>query len=257
MRENISQSYNGGVQTRADFRCWYGQFPGQILQQYEKEKLDQILPNLFGYHLLQVGNYWSETLLESSRIPHKVVIDADLSCQGRVSRLAAYPDFLPIQTDSVDVVLMPHTLELDPDPHQVLREAERVLIPEGHLILLGFNPISWWGVWRILRAWGKQAPWSINFFGQTRIKDWLALMGFEIVKIEKYFYRPPISHEKLISRLNFMETIGNRYLNVGAGAYVLLAKKRIARLTPIKPKWRRRLLGTEIRPISEGIEGNG
>lgn len=257
MREDINNSYQCSVQTRAEFRHWYEQFPGRVLLHYEKQKLENILPNLFGYHLLQVGNYWNEYLLESSRIPHKVVIDTDLSCQGRVSKLAAYPDQLPIQTDSIDVVLLPHTLELDPDPHQVLREAERILIPEGHLVLVGFNPISWWGIWRLMRSWRKQAPWCINFFSQTRIKDWLALLGFEIVKIEKYFFRPPIAHEKILHRLRFMEIIGNRYFNVGAGAYILLAKKRVARLTPIKPKWRRRLLSTEIRPISEGIEGNG
>jgi len=152
--QNIQKSKPHGPPVcteRRHWRNWCANRPGQWLLETERQELEEILPNLFGYHLLQVGCLSGEDILGCSRVLHRVVVDIDADEVTDVFGLYGRPDALPIDTDSVDVVLLPHTLEFENDPHQVLREVERVLVPEGHVVILGFNPWSIWGLWWNLR----------------------------------------------------------------------------------------------------------
>ena len=204
----------------------------------ETARLSAILSNLFGYHLLQVGQLGDADLLAGSRITHRVVVGVEADSEARIG-LYARADALPLASDSTDVVVLPHTLEFEADPHQVLRETERVLIPEGHVVILGFNPWSLWGLWRLFLRRGAYPPWCGNFRSLTRIKDWLALLGFDTIEEHGYFFRPPLQNVRVMQKLSFMENLGARWWPGLAGCYVLLARKRVATLTPIKPSWRR------------------
>ena len=235
--------------SRNGLRLWYDTPVGNRLLDIERRKLDAILPNLFGYHLLQVGCMVDDDLLGASRISHRIVIDVVEDRPLQCVRLRAYPDRLPIASDSVDVVVLPHTLEFEADPHQALREIDRILIPEGHVVILGFNPWSWWGLRRLFRRRRRDTyPWCGRFRSLPRIKDWLALLGFDIVMTSGYFFRPPLNHDRIMRRLNFIETAGARWLPMLSGAYLLVAKKRVLTLTPIKPRWRprRSLIGADM-----------
>ncbi|MEW6353264.1 MAG: methyltransferase domain-containing protein [Pseudomonadota bacterium] len=229
-------------------RAWYRLRLGSLLLEAECARMAEVLPDLFGYHLLQVGAPADVDLLSTSRISHRIVLDADTGAHGaHPPQLYARPDALPIASDSVDVVVLPHTLEFAPDPHQVLREAERVLIAEGSVVILGFNPWSLWGVWRLLLMRGGEPPWCGRFLSLTRIRDWLALLGFDEIQMRPYFFRPPLHHTGVMHKLNFMEHLGARLWPKLAGAYLLVAKKRVSTLTPIKPRWRQRsLLGAGV-----------
>ena len=219
-------------------RAWYRLQPGQWLLDMECAQLAELLPDLFGYHVLQVGCLAEADLLGSSRITHRVVLAADTESAGTVVPGAyALPAALPIAADAVDVVVLAHTLEFESDPHGVLREAERVLIPEGHVVIMGFNPWSLWGLWRLILSGTVRPPWCGRFISLLRIKDWLALLGFEIVSQRAYFFRPPLQHVGIMQRLRFMEALGARVWPTCGGAYLVLAKKRVATLTPIKPRW--------------------
>ena len=110
-------------------------------------------------------------------------------------------DDWPILTDSVDAIVLPHTLELSRDPHQVLREADRSLIPDGHLVILGFNPRSVWGGRRILSRKDGRMPWDARFLGMSRIKDWLGLLGFDTLHSHYLFQRPPLQNPRLLEKL--------------------------------------------------------
>jgi len=147
-------------------------------------------------------------------------------------------------------VVLPHTLEFERDPHEVLREVDRILIPEGHVVVLGFNPWSLWGMWRLLRCRSGKAPWCGDFLSLLRIKDWMALLGFDVVLVRRYFYRPPLQRVGIMKKLSFMERLGSKLWPHLSGAYLLVAQKRVATLTPIKPRWspRRRLMGSLARP---------
>lgn len=225
-----------GVHQRAWFRHAYGRLFAEAL----RSELARILPNLFGYHLLQLGMYDGERLSTTSRIQHNVVIasrhDATASNCSLLAEFAA----LPIATDTVDVVLLPLVLEFHERPHDVLREIERVLVPEGHVVIVLFNPISLWGLARFWLKGRRRAPWKGRFFTTTRIKDWLALLGFDIVVTRSFFYRPPLRHEASLQQLQFLERIGARWWPILGAATVLVGRKRVATLTPIKPRWRPR-----------------
>jgi hypothetical protein len=253
-----------GAEERQRLRAWFEGRLGQLLLERERRELDEVLANLFGYYLLQVGAAMDAYLLEASRIRRQVIVDnawPAVSCRdlpAHVTSLCGRPHGLPVQGDSVDVVVLPHTLEFDPMSHEVLREVERVLVAEGHVVILGFNPWSLWGLWRLLR-WRRRryVPWHGAFRGMYRIKDWLSLLGFDIVQAHAYFYRPPLQHEVMLRRLEWIERLGRRWWPFLGGAYLIVAKKRVTTLTPIKPRWRprRSLLQPDVVKPTTGMEG--
>lgn len=240
---------------------WYRQPLGRLLLEQERAQIDAVLPNLFGYHLLQVGRLAHVDLLGSSRIGCCTVVDDDYMVLPLIDRretcgtLCASAQDLPIATDSVDVILLPHTLEFSLNPHQVLREVDRTLIPEGHVVVLGFNPWSVWMGWRALLRWRKKVPWCGRFLGVPRLKDWLALLGYDVVLTQYYLHRPPLRRPRLLRRLRFLEALGARFWPVLGQAYILVAKKRTAAMTPLRQRWRPRrrlapvrdMVGTSLR----------
>lgn len=234
------------------FQLWYASTLGQRLAKSEKQILDEFLPDLFGYYLLQCGcpeikaQQGAGNWLVSSRVSVRFCMDYDInqgvSCQSNLAHL-------PIKDDSLDIVILPHVLDFSAEPHQVLREAERVLIAEGHVVILGFNPWSIWQIFRIFLFWTKQAPWNARFLSASRVMDWLALLGFDVVQCKGYFHQPPLQNEKIIKKLGFIEKLGLRFWpKLGAG-YVLVARKRVETLTPIRPSWRSRR-----QVIASGLE---
>lgn len=224
---------------------WYKQPLGQRLLESEQRLLDDVLPQLFGYHLIQLGSPTDNDLLRNSRIHHRSIVD-ECPASPRVTCCAAV-DALPIDSDSVDVVVMPHTLEYANNPHQVLREVDRILIPEGHAVIMGFNPWSLWGAWRLAAKFGDNLPWNGHFRSVARIKDWCKLLGFDTLSCHHYFYRPPINSNSVMSKLQFMDRVGDKWQPPFAAAYLLLTKKRESMLTPIRSPWpaRQQLIGTK------------
>lgn len=235
---------------------WFRGVPGRFVRAEERHHLDQLLPNLFGYHLALIGSVGDDDeLLLTSRVAHHIVVDP-LSDGDDRSAVHAAADALPFGEGSLDVVLLLHTLELEENPHEVLREVLRVLVPEGHVVITGFNPWSWWGVWRLLRRHRGEVPWSGRFISQTRIRDWLALVGFETVDTRCFFFRMPLGSERIMARTNFLERFGPRWWPIFCGVYVVVARKRVSTLTPIRPRWRsrRRMLGGVVEPTTRGVQ---
>ncbi|VAW87321.1 FIG005121: SAM-dependent methyltransferase [hydrothermal vent metagenome] len=238
---------------RRTLRRWYKSSLGRNLLEQESEQLDAVLNTLFGYHAVQVGFLVGNDLLASSRIPHQIIMDPARGDDLPI-HLFAYPDALPIQSDMIDMVILPHTLEFERAPHEILREVDRVLIPEGHVVILGFNPWSMWGLvaWFRRKIKKTNPPWCGCFLSLLRIKDWLALLGFEVIHEQTFFFRPPVKQVRIMKRLSFMERLGQRYWKGLGGAYVLVARKRVTTLTPIKPNWRSRrsFVGKLVEPAA-------
>jgi len=217
----------------ASFRRWYRSPLGGMLADVELEALAEQLPGLFGYHLMVVDPPWETCVLTDSRIPHHIVqrIHQD---PGGETGVVGHTDTWPVMTDTLDAIVLPHTLELSVNPHQVLREAERSLIPDGHLVIIGFNPWSLWGARRLLSWRSQEMPWKARFLGISRIKDWLSLLGFDIVHCRWLFRRPPVQNSRLLGRLQFLEPSRGSGRMLLAGAYLLVARKRTVILTPLK-----------------------
>lgn len=203
----------------------------------------EILPNLFGYHLVQIGEQHVVNLAQTSRITHKVILHvAEIDTASSVIQpgCSAITDTatLPLAATSVDVVLLPHVLEFTPNPHEVLREVERILIGEGHMVIIGFNPISLFGLWRMLLGWRKRAPWTGHYFSIGRLKDWLTLLGFEIVHRKQVYFRPPCRRGELNDKLSFLERLGARLWPYCGGISIIVARKRILPLTLTRMHWK-------------------
>ena len=236
---------------REALHAWFSRLPGREIATAQRAQLERVLPNLFGYHLLQVGRLGDLDLLSKSRILNRNVVEIDGHEQGQ-----PYPvvhgsaTALPIESDSVDVVVLPHILEFEAQPHEALRESARVLVPQGHLLICGFNPWSMLGCWRYLKRHQQAVPWRGRFLALTRLRDWLALLGFDVLSQNACFFKPPFSNERVLKRLDFLDRIGKRMPAYFSGAYLLLARKRVTTLTPIRSRWRPRR-----RLVSVGLVG--
>lgn len=229
-------------------REWFRTNAGKELLDVEINQLEEELPLLFGYHIVQLGSLNEIDLLKSSRISHQILFDLFPQDHAQEGHLICRSTHLPIDENSVDVVLLPHVLEFEKDPHNILREIERILIGEGHLIITGFNPLSLWGIWHMLLAWRENPPWNGHFYRAARIKDWMGLLGFDVIKTKYMFFRPPVQSSWIMKRLGFLEKLGNYLCPWFGGTYMIIGKKRLMPLTPTKVEWRirRRLIASGI-----------
>jgi SAM-dependent methyltransferase len=211
---------------------WFDTPLGMHLLKSELAYFDSEVADVFGFNALQFG-LPEHDFLRMSRIPMRAAIGQD----GPV-RLRADLCELPVATGEIDLVVLPHTLEFSHNPHQLLREVNRVLRPEGRLVLSGFNPWSLWGAARMVRTRSGEYPWCGQFVGLPRIKDWLALLGFEVAGGRMTAYTPPCRGEQWLERLRFMEHAGDRWWPFAGGVYFLHAVKRVSGVRLITPKWR-------------------
>jgi SAM-dependent methyltransferase len=232
---------------RQKFSSWFNSPLGRTVFATELEQLQDILPDLFGYHILQYG-YSAETdYLASSRIVNKTTLfldDAELNKD--LNAVQASAEELPIAADSIDVIVLPHILEYSKDAHKLLREMERVLIGDGHVVIIGINPISLWGLWHMFLCWWSEMPWSGRLISIPRIKDWLSLLDFEVEKTKCFFFSPPFRNQKILQKLMPLERLGCYCWPILGGLYVVVAKKRVVPLNPIKMQWRakRNMIGS-------------
>ncbi len=203
---------------------------GQYLVEAEQALLDEAVANIFGFHAVQVC--WPNLDgLRTNRIPLRFSIGKDSGS------LLADPCALPLASQSMDLVVLPHALEFSEQPHALLREVDRVMRPEGRLVILGFNPRSLWGLRQMLAMDHRSPPWSGRFLSLPRIKDWLTLLGFEMNGGRFAAYAPPLQSQRWLRRCRFMELAGDRWWGVGGGVYLLQAIKRVHGVRLITPRW--------------------
>src|SRR2546430_701973 len=173
---------------------WFETPKGDYVLAWERGQFDAAVEDVFGYNAVQVGLPGLDFLRES-RIPLKVRAGLEPGCG-----LRSEPVQLPLAAQSIDLLALPHVLEFSAQPHAILREAERVLMPEGSIVISGFNPLSLWGAARALGWERRQLPWCGRFIGLLRLKDWLALLGFELTGGCLRRYAPPLSPRRLLPR---------------------------------------------------------
>jgi len=211
---------------------WFSTPLGARLLATEQTYFDRELVDVFGFNAVQIG-LPEFAFLRTNRIPFRCVTGAEDGVGVRSD-----PCALPLQTAAVDLVVLPHTLEFSSNPHQVLREVSRILMPEGHVVLSGFNPWSLWGVRRLLSRHAGGYPWCGQFITLPRIKDWMALLGFELAAGRVCSYALPIASEKWARRLHFMEAAGDRWWPFAGGVYYLHGIKRVQGMRLITPRWK-------------------
>jgi len=235
-------------------RACFDEMPGRLLLEREIACLEGLLARCFGYYLLQAGYPGGQPgYLLASRISKHVVVDRLGPVPGLALKVQGELECLPVAGDCIDAVLLHHTLEFSRDPHQVLREAERVLIPEGRILVVGFNPWGLWRWWRGLRRSPGCLPWRRRSLSQKQVQDWLSLLGFDVELSQPLMFRPPLTNPWLMQSLAFLERLGGRWWPGLSGVYVLQGVKRVSTLTPIKPAWPARsrvMRGGAIEPTA-------
>ena len=232
------------------FAAWLDSAQGRYVLEWEQGMLDASLADVFGFNALQLGLPQYD-LLRTNRIP----LRQNVGDRGPVDVLCDLTA-LPIASHSTDLVVLPHQLEFSEDPHQILREVERILIPEGQVVIVGFNPISLWGLRNRLDRSGH-FPWHGRYLSTTRLKDWLKLLGFETDRGIQGCYAPPIEHPQWLQRWHFLESAGKRWWSFAGGVYILRAIKRTHGMRLITPDWRSKAVRAKaLRPIAHK-EGHG
>lgn len=256
---------------------WLQTAPGRYLLAWEQERLDAQVADVFGFHSVQLGLPQIDAL-RANRMPHRwlacstppLVTELPVQAErapglrgdvtaavgapplpndvgaaaearhvgARAMALACDFDALPFASQSLDLVVLPHTLEFARDPHRTLAEVERVLVPEGRVVIAGFNPRSLWG----LRQWGGRTaqrlgaagdagqlflPRAGGLIAQPRLGDWLRLLSFEVQSGGFGCYRPPLKSDAWLARTAWMEPAGDRWWPVFGAIYIMSAVKRV------------------------------
>lgn len=255
-----------------DWPLWLVSPPGRYALAWEQTLFDQWVGDLFGYHALQLGRPELDTLREN-RMPYRGLVltaarspDAPPlvtkaasdttggtpSCHAGAADMVARDilvsrfDELPIATASTDLVVLPHVLEFAENPHDILREVERILVPEGQVIITGFNNLSLWGAREELGrlAGAPFLPPGADLIAFTRLKDWLKLLSFDIDRGRFGCYRPPLRGEHWLQRFEFMEPAGDRWWPIFGALYAVRAVKRVRGMRLVG-KVRKRILGLQ------------
>lgn len=229
---------------------------GRSLLEAESQLMEEALDDVFGQALLQVGPWGlGRELLRGCRARHHGTVAATVSADGTTPDLLAHPAHLPIASGSIDAVLLPHCLEIEPDPQAVLREADRVLFAEGCLLVLGFRP---WSPWGLRAAASRQGfpPGFARLLSEQRLRDWLVLLGYEVGEARRYLYHLP-RHRAGAQPMQGALKRG-LFNPLPPGAYLLKARKRVYGLTPLKHRRRERapLVGALVKPTSKASLDN-
>ena len=220
---------------------------GRYVMEWEQQHLDAAVSDIFGFHALQLGLPQLDTLRENRMqlrfcaarsLPDPIKESAG---HARVAVIQRYEE-LPFATHSIDLVVMPHILEFAEDPHQVLREVERVLVPEGHVIVTGFNPYSFWGARQYMARFGATPylPRAGRFISLPRIKDWLKLLSFDVERGRFGCYVPSVRSDRWLARWRFMEKAGDRWWPFLGALYMLTAVKRVRGMRLVGAIWKRK-----------------
>jgi SAM-dependent methyltransferase len=237
-----------------DFHEWLQKPAGQYMLAWERGEFDEAVADLFGFHAVQLGLDEIDAL-KGNRMPHRWLAAGEApaapnsNAHSNVNRraVAFVSEFsaLPFAANSLDLVILPHTLELGADPHACLREVERVLVPEGRVIISGLNPVSLWGFRQRRAHWYSRAgfgetylPQQGEFIGYWRLRDWLRLLSFEVETSRFGCYRPSVKSQGWLDRFAWMDRLGRRWWPIFGAVYFVVAVKRVRGVRLLGVPWK-------------------
>ncbi len=234
--------------------AWYQTQSGQATLSKLDEQCAEVLSEIFGYYAIETGVLSGQhSLLQQTRIATSfTLIDKERNNLSSIepkqriegdqletfSSIISSNEQLPLATDNIDLVLGTHVLELSKDPHQVLREIDRVLVPEGHCILIGFNPFAISSLAKQLRSKVSRQKDSVKLRSASRIRDWFSLLGFEVLEVQYMGLRPNVKNKKVFESLSKLEDWSEIAGPLLGKLYMIHAKKQVVAMTPYKKVWR-------------------
>ena len=217
---------------------WFKSPLGQYLLALEYDYINPVVMDTFGFYAIQMGNFDID-FLDQSRIQNK------FSLNSNHADLMTSNEALPFDEASVDLLIAPHILEQMVEPYELLKEIHRVLMPEGRLIITGFNPASLWGLKRLL-SFDIDYPWNAKFISLSKIKEWLPIVGLEMIEGKMGCYVPPIQQSSWLKKIHAMEKLGDRWWPMLGGFYFIVIQKRVHGMHAIQPLWNKKLIKTPV-----------
>ena len=230
---------------------WSATAAGAYILQWERAQYDAAVAEIFGYYAMQIGGMGLQTLAES-RIQQRWLGLADEAANANAQpQLRVDYEQLPLAENSMDLLTLPHTLELSKNPHATLRDAARALLPSGTLLISGFHtPSLWFSPLAGKRAARSQLPTSAQLIAHQRLLDWLGLVGLTVEAIHYGAYRPLGCAGGDYSRWAFMERLGNAFWPYFGAAYFLRARKQVLGATYLQPQWHSAQLSANTVPAA-------
>lgn len=223
---------------------WFDSARGQQVLSLQEAVLGKLLPGIFGYHLLQLGPL-EKDLFRSSQIGTCTRLSLRTSPGAGI---LGNPACLPFKDDSLDLVLLHHALDFISSPGEQLREAARVTMPSGYLLLIGFNPVSLWGLGRPLLRFRRRVPWGAAFIRMHRLLDWLDLLNFQTDRVIYGLHGPGLFAPQS-SAPDFSRGL-SRHTNWPFGAvYIVVARKWMRTAKPLRPSWKSRPVMTNLKVV--------
>lgn len=227
---------------------WFETPLGRRLLKNERRALSDELRYLFGYHLMQLSSVHSANLYRASRINHCFRLAPYHRENGDPAEQPqgiAFYDDLPLEDESVDVTILHHVLEFSTNPHQIIKEAARVTITRGYVIIVAFNPFGLSGLWQPFGALlGKGGIYNRRVLRAGRVADWLEFLDFSCLNTRQIFHNLPINNYRFLKSSKFIEHWAKNNFLPGM-SFLMVARKDKVGLTPIRPKWEKaKLLGS-------------
>lgn len=258
------------VSAQQEIEQWFSSAIGQRILAQEQACLDRLLPEMFGYHLMQLSVLRQKNLFLQSSTSHQFIVDAQSSDTlinaslgdqsanlaiahhskdavfdprfssrqaTRTTALISEFENLPIASDSIDVALLHHALDYSANPHQLLREAARVVIPNGHIIVIGFNPFSLMGMAHPMACLlSASSAYRHHYLRIGRLQDWCKVLELDCIYSERGYYGLPLSRYYSSS----IDRIGKKVLPLQGSFYMLVIRKNITPMNLMKKPWQRK-----------------
>jgi len=212
-----------------------------------------VMPDMGAHRMMYLGVTSRQQLPEQYNHLHCFSLGVSPENVGDTKAIVDF-DALPLPSETVDTVLLHHALEFSVSPHEVLKEASRVLKPCGHMVLVVMNPYSGFGLTKWpARLFSSQAIWRHHSLRYGRMLDWLRLLNVQPVRAVSGCFSWPSRWRSEENKQGFMDRLGQKYKMPGGAYYIVVAKKYVARPTLSEPrKWK------SIRiPAAPAIERNG
>jgi len=213
---------------------WFRSPRGLAVARAELRMLRPLLKQLFGYRILQLGVSGNRSPIDESGLYHKIHFAP--AYRAGAGLPVADAEQLPLATDSVDAVLLYHALDFAGDSHRLLREAHRVLRPGGRMLIVGFNPYSSWGLWRLFRR-RAGIPWGGRFIAPGRLTDWLRLLDLQADSVHYGLHFPPLRRKSLLRFARSCERLGRKINSPFGGAYIVFCVNQVRPVTPVTKRW--------------------
>ena len=215
------------LQLTQDARDWLASPLGELLLAEQRLALDEELASYFGGYLVHYGPAQAEPP-KAPQIRCNVRLGAPLAGV----QIACEEQAWPLGEHAADVVVLQHGLDFSLSPHGLLREAARSVRPGGYLLITGINP---WSAWGLRHYFARDGLRQARCIAPGRLADWLSLLGFALEKRRFGCYRPPLSSPAWQGRLARLEDWGARLRAPGGGFYLLVARKLVVGLRPLRP----------------------